>query len=132
MKILAPFALILAALMTVVYLDDAPPRADVVFVDAAEVFTLDPQRMSWTQDFRMAYALYEGLVRWDNSDFTIEPAAATWTVSDDQLTYTFDIRADAKWDLFMSRGDHRGCLESAWHRANLAVARLGAVCQTVF
>ena len=71
MKILAPFVLILAALMTVVYLDDAPPRADVVFVDAAEVFTLDPQRMSWMQDFRMAYALYEGLVRWDNTDFSI-------------------------------------------------------------
>ncbi len=117
MKILAPFVLILAALMTVVYLDDAPPRADVVFVDAAEVFTLDPQRMSWTQDFRMAYALYEGLVRWDNSDFTIEPAAATWTVSDDQLTYTFNIRADAKW----SNGDPLTAHDFvyAWRRAIL-------------
>ncbi|MEE8155854.1 MAG: ABC transporter substrate-binding protein, partial [Phycisphaerales bacterium] len=117
MKILAPFALILAALMTVVYLDDAPPRADVVFVDAAEVFTLDPQRMSWIQDFRMAYAVYEGLVRWDNTDFSIEPAAATWTVSDDQLTYTFNIRTDAKW----SNGDPLTAHDFvyAWRRAIL-------------
>ena len=77
MKILAPFVLILAALMTVVYLDDAPPRADVVFVDTAELFTLDPQRMSWMQDFSIAFALYEGLVRWDNTEFSREVAAAT-------------------------------------------------------
>ena len=117
MKILTPFALILAALMSVVYLDDTPPRADVVFVDAAEVFTLDPQRMSWIQDFRMAYAVYEGLVRWDNTDFTIEPAAATWTVSDDQLTYTFNIRTDAKW----SNGDPLTAHDFvyAWRRAIL-------------
>ena len=117
MKILAPFVLILAALMTVVYLDDAPPRADVVFVDTAEVFTLDPQRMSWMQDFRMAYALYEGLVRWDNTDFSIEPAAATWTVSADRLVYTFIIRDDAKW----SNGDPLTAHDFvyAWRRAIL-------------
>lgn len=117
MKILAPFMLILAALMTVVYLDDAPPRADVVFVDTAEVFTLDPQRMSWMQDFRMAYALYEGLVRWDNTDFSIEPAAATWTVSADRLVYTFIIRDDAKW----SNGDPLTAHDFvyAWRRAIL-------------
>ncbi len=117
MKILAPFALILAALMTVVYLDDAPPRADVVFVDTAEVFTLDPQRMSWMQDFRMAYALYEGLVRWDNTDYSVEPAAATWTISSDRLIYTFIIRDDAKW----SNGDPLTAHDFvyAWRRAIL-------------
>jgi hypothetical protein len=34
------------------------PRADIRFV-SAEVFTLDPQRMSWQQDLRVARALYE-------------------------------------------------------------------------
>ena len=97
MKLLAPFGLLLSALAAVVYLDDTPPRADLVFVNSGEVFTLDPQRMSWIQDFRMAYALYEGLVRWNNADFSIEPAAAEWQTSADRLIYTFSIRPDARW-----------------------------------
>jgi len=36
---------------------DPEPRADIRFV-SAEVFTLDPQRMSWQQDLRVARALY--------------------------------------------------------------------------
>ncbi len=97
MKLLAPFVLICVVLFAVVYLDDEPSKADIVFVNATEIFTLDPQRMSWSQDFRMSYSIYEGLVRWDNYDFTLQPAAATWTVSQDKLTYTFNIRPDAKW-----------------------------------
>ena len=101
MKLLAMFGLMLAVLAAVAYLDDPPTRAELVLVNRSEVFTLDPQRMSWLQDFRIAYALYEGLVRWDNEDFSIEPAAAGWTLSDDRLSYTFAIRPDARW----SNGD---------------------------
>ncbi|MHC4981334.1 MAG: peptide ABC transporter substrate-binding protein, partial [Planctomycetota bacterium] len=102
MKLLAPFVALLAALAVVIHLDDAPPRADLVFVNRGEIFTLDPQRMSWMQDFRMAYALYEGLVRWNNDDYSVEPAGASaWDVSPDGLTYTFTLRGDARW----SNGD---------------------------
>ncbi len=98
MKLLAPFVALVGALVAMILIDDEPPRADVVFVNRGEVFTLDPQRMSWLNDLRMAYALYEGLVRWNNDDFSIEPAAAgAWTVDDARLTYTFSIRPDARW-----------------------------------
>ncbi len=97
MKFVAPFGVIVSLLVAVIALDDTPPRADLTFVNPNEVFTLDPQRMSWLQDFRLAYALYEGLVRWDNEDFSVEPAAATWSVSPDGLKYTFTIRPDARW-----------------------------------
>ncbi|MCI0674190.1 MAG: peptide ABC transporter substrate-binding protein [Phycisphaerales bacterium] len=102
MKVLAPFVLVLAAL-AMVYWDDAPRRADLVFVNRGDVFTLDPQRMSYLQDFRIAYALYEGLVRWNNHDMSIEPAATAGPpeISDDLLTYTFHIRPQARW----SNGD---------------------------
>ena len=117
MKLLALFAAVLVALAAVIQLDDAPPRADLVFVNRGEVFTLDPQRMSWLQDFRMSYALYEGLVRWNNFDFSMEPAAAQWQVSEDGLTYTFEIRPDARW----SNGDPLTAHDFiySWRRAML-------------
>ncbi len=102
MKLLALFVALVGALVTAIYLDDTPSEADLVFVNASEVFTLDPQRMTWMQDLRMGYCLYEGLVRWNNDDFSIEAAAATsWTISEDRRTYTFRLRPDARW----SNGD---------------------------
>ena len=114
---LAPVAALLGVLGVVIALDDEPPPADLVFVNRSEVFTLDPQRMSWIQDLRMAYALYEGLVRWNNDDFSIVPAAAHWTTSADGLTYTFTIRPDARW----SNGDPLTASDFiyAWRRAIL-------------
>ncbi len=110
-------AALLGTLGVVIALDDEPPPAELVFVNRAEVFTLDPQRMSWIQDLRMAYALYEGLVRWNNDDFSIVPAAAQWTTSAEGLTYTFTIRPDARW----SNGDPLRASDFiyAWRRAIL-------------
>jgi oligopeptide transport system substrate-binding protein len=101
-RFLLPLLVILAVLAAAMYWDSTPGDADLVFVNRGEVFTLDPQRMSYLQDFRLAYALYEPLVRWNNHDLSIEPAAADLpAISDDQLTYTFAIKPDAKW----SNGD---------------------------
>ena len=102
MKLFAPFVLIVAGLAAAFWWDDTAPSADLVVANDADVFTLDPQRMSWLQDFRVCYALYEGLVRWNNQDMSVQPAAADLpAISDDRLTYTFHIRPDAKW----SNGD---------------------------
>src|SRR5688572_19157420 len=102
LRLLAPILLIVGVLSTAMLWDDTPGEADLVFVNRGDVFTLDPQRMSYMQDFRIAYALYEGLVRWNNYDLSIEPAASELPhVSDDQLTYTFAIKPEAKW----SNGD---------------------------
>jgi oligopeptide transport system substrate-binding protein len=97
-RLLVPLVLILGGLGIFVSLDQPAPRAELVFVSRADVFTLDPQRMSYLQDFRLGDALYEGLVRWDNVTGDMVPAASTsWDVSDDGLVYTFHIRPDAKW-----------------------------------
>lgn len=101
-RLLAPMLMIAFALVVAVRWDDTPRSADLVVVNRGEVFTLDPQRMSYMQDFRMAYALYEPLVRCDNADMSIQPAAAELPeLSEDRRTYTFRMRSDAKW----SNGD---------------------------
>ena len=79
------------------------PRADLTYVNPAGIHTLDPARMSWTPDFRAAYNLWEGLTSYHPVTLATQGGAAEWpvTVSDDGLTYTFTIRADARW----SNGD---------------------------
>ena len=97
-RILLPVAIVVAAVFFTIGFEKNKPRADFVFVNRGDVFTLDPQRMSWLTDMQAAYCLYEGVVRWNTDDFSIEPAAAeTFAVSDDGLTYTFHLRKDAKW-----------------------------------
>jgi len=117
-RLLAALALLAALLVAAVAGDKPLPRADLVYADLQPAFTLDPQRMSYEQDFRLAYALYEGLLRWDNDTFEPRPAAAaSWTISDDRRTYTFTLRADARW----SSGDPvtAGDFVYAWRRAVL-------------
>ena len=36
------------------FADEAPPKADFVYVDRGEVTSLDLNRMSWMQDIRIA------------------------------------------------------------------------------
>lgn len=97
-RLLLPVAFVVGVVICVVGFDKTRPRADFVFVNRGDVFTLDPQRMSWLTDMQIAYCLYEGLVRWNTKDFSIEPAAALrFEVSDDGLSYRFFLRKDARW-----------------------------------
>ena len=97
-RLLVPLGLLIALVIGFTALDKPQPPADLTFVNRGEVMTIDPQRMSWLQDFRMGDALYEGLVQYDIYDFSIEPGVAErWEVSSDGLTYTFHLRGNAKW-----------------------------------
>jgi oligopeptide transport system substrate-binding protein len=81
----------------------APPRADLTYVNPNGIHTLDPARMSWTQDIRVALNIWEGLTAWNPQ--TLEPVegAAHFPpeISDDGCRYIFTIRPDARW----SNGD---------------------------
>lgn len=100
LKLLVPFAVLLAAIALTV-LSDRPARpADLTFVNRGDVTTLDLQKMSWMQDLRVARGLFEGLTRNDvfSPDYRALPAVAeSWEISGDRLTYTFHLRAEAKW-----------------------------------
>ena len=78
------------------------PRADLTYVNPSGVHALDPARMSWTQDFRLALNLWEGLTTWDPQSLAPIPAAAhAPKVSNDGTVYTFTLRDDLRW----SNGD---------------------------
>lgn len=74
------------------------PQADLVWTAGGEVATLDPNRMNALQDARIAAALFEGLTVVDAQTLKVRPGVArSWQVSPDGLTYTFDLRRDARW-----------------------------------
>lgn len=72
------------------------------FGNGTEPQGLDPHIVTGVPEFHIIMALLEGLATEDPK--TVEPkpgAAESWTISEDQKTYVFKIRANAKW----SNGD---------------------------
>jgi oligopeptide transport system substrate-binding protein len=72
------------------------------FINRGDVITLDLNQMSYLQDFRVTYALREGLYTYRTSD--MEPTLQLATeakLSEDKKTWTFTLRDNAKW----SNGD---------------------------
>ncbi|MBN2210368.1 MAG: peptide ABC transporter substrate-binding protein [Sedimentisphaerales bacterium] len=85
------------------YIGPTMPSAEFNFAQADDVATLDPARVAWMQDLRVATSLWEGLYSYHPK--TNEPIEGVAyyppAVSADGLTYTFTLRPDARW----SNGD---------------------------
>ncbi|HSI09216.1 MAG TPA: peptide ABC transporter substrate-binding protein [Rariglobus sp.] len=63
-----------------------------------EVADLDPHLGTSANDYTVLSALFEGLVAEDPQTLAPVPGVAeSWEVSADNLTYTFRLRANAKW-----------------------------------
>ncbi len=75
------------------------------FPIGAEPATLDPQMAQDDASVTVLCALFEGLTRLDNNGKAV-PAAATWTVSEDGLTYTFTLR-ESYWSVNAVEGKDR-------------------------
>lgn len=96
MRIVLPFVLLAAVLAVSMMWQRPQPRADLT-IAYVSIETLDPQITRASDDVRMAYSMFEGLMTF-NADFEVTPGVAeSVKVSDDGLTYTFKLRADAKW-----------------------------------
>jgi len=79
----------------------AAKRADLVFINSAEVETLDPALITDQVSMRISESLFEGLCR-INAEGKAEPGVAErWEASPDKLKYTFHLRPNAVW----SQGD---------------------------
>lgn len=70
--------------------------------NSSEPADLDPQLITSVNESQIVLNLVEGLTAMDPKDAHPVPGVAEkWEVSDDKLTWTFHLRADAKW----SNGD---------------------------
>ncbi len=74
------------------------PEADFTFCNGDEIKTVDPAIVTGQPEGRIVGALFEGLCRWHPKTLKPIPGMAqSWDISDDELTYTFDIRRGALW-----------------------------------
>src|SRR5262249_19836512 len=81
----------------------APAAAEKVLriANQGEPETLDPQKTSTTVESNILRNLFEGLTVQDPKGNVAPGVAESWNASEDGVTYTFKLRADAKW----SNGD---------------------------
>jgi oligopeptide transport system substrate-binding protein len=77
-------------------------RAEFAFLNRGDIYTLDLNKMSYLQDFRMTYGIREGLYSPHPETMRPIPAGATgYALSDDKRVWTFHLRPEARW----SNGD---------------------------
>lgn len=108
-RILTIFGIIVLATLAIAYQsfdDGLPPlppddqgRGTFTFAVPNDPGSLDPGTTSASSDFRVVKLLYEPLlvVKWGGGGIEPGTADAMPTISEDGLTYTFNIREDAKW-----------------------------------
>ncbi len=92
----------------------ATAPADLVFINGAEVGSIDPSQVSSQVDGRVVTSLFEGLMRY-NAQGRAEPGVSTGpSVSPDGRTYTFPLRETARWSNgeVVTSQDFLG----SWHR----------------
>jgi oligopeptide transport system substrate-binding protein len=77
--------------------DTGGPRADLVILNGAEPESIDPAVFTGQLEGRVAYALFEGLLRFDRFGKPSPGVAESWDISEDGKVYTFHLRNDAKW-----------------------------------
>ncbi|WP_026874038.1 peptide ABC transporter substrate-binding protein [Inquilinus limosus] len=65
--------------------------------NGAEPSTLDPHKIEGNTEANIATDLFEGLMTYGAKGEPVPGAAERYAMSDDGLTYTFTLRADAKW-----------------------------------
>lgn len=71
---------------------------DALTVDlGADVATLDPQMSEDSQSHRVILDLFEGLTTTDQKNQVIPGLAESWTISEDQKTYVFNLRPNIKF-----------------------------------
>lgn len=114
--ILAAAALALASCSPRTTRVDEGTRAGVLYLSVgSEPSDLDPQIVTSLGEAKIIPALFDALVSFDPATLAPAPALAErWTVAPDGLTYTFYLRAAARW----SNGDPltaQDCIDS-WRR----------------
>lgn len=103
-------ALLLAVIMAAMMLTSCHKESPVVLFYSltSPAGTFDPQIVSDKTASVIVRNCFEGLMRRDAGGNPVDAAAETHSISADGLTYTFNLRKDAKWHLTSNAKDQAG------------------------
>lgn len=76
---------------------EKPARADLIFINGAEVSGLDPVAVSDQVSGRVITSLFEGLMRYNKSGRAEPGVSHEPEISEDKKIYTFRLRDNATW-----------------------------------
>ena len=72
---------------------------DFIYPFGGDIVSFDPQIASTADEFLVIENCFEGLVRVLDDGTVQAGVASSWNVSEDGLTYTFNLRQGAKWNI---------------------------------
>lgn len=76
-----------------------PEKIDFIYPFDGNIVSFDPQVASTSDEFLVAENCFEGLVRVLDDGTVQAGVAKQWNISGDGLTYTFNLRQGAKWNI---------------------------------
>ena len=84
------------------------PRNSLIFASSADATTLDPHNTTDSQSDQVIWMLFNALIRYDENMQFVPDLAESWSVADDDVTWTFQLRTGVKFQdgtPFDARGD---------------------------
>ena len=85
---------------TTEFFGQIPQRTDarhLRYCNSGEPESLDPALASTTVSMKIIYSMFDGLTVFDYDGLPTPSLATHWEISDDLRTFTFHLRANAKW-----------------------------------
>lgn len=74
-------------------------QKELVVLEVAEFLRLDPAFGATTQERSVQHIMFNSLVRWDENLEIVPDLATSWSLSEDGLVWSFELRSDATfWD----------------------------------
>ena len=94
---LAVGALSLAAAFSLSCSEGEPLRNSLIFASSADARTLDPHNTTDSQSDQVIWMLYNALIRYDENMKIVPDLAESWSVADDNVTWTFHLKAGVRF-----------------------------------
>jgi len=72
-------------------------RNSVIFASSADATTLDPHNTTDSQSDQVIWMLYNALIRYDENMHFVPDLAESWSVAEDDVTWTFKLRRGVRF-----------------------------------
>ena len=91
------WGLLIACCLGVSCATEEQARNTLIFASSADATTLDPHNTTDSQSDQVIWMLYNALIRYDENMNFVPDLATSWSVGEDELTWTFNLREGVRF-----------------------------------